>query len=139
MSHASSGAGSTALASICLVATFCAEANCDAAPGVTRAEGRTTVVAFKTQPAQIKVGEVFTLDATVCAKSGAALAVSALKVDATMPAHRHGMNYQPSVVKKEGAYHVSGLVFHMPGSWQFGFDVDTAVGRERVVSSYQLD
>lgn len=133
------GAVSALLAAMSLAAACAAEANCDAAPGVTRAEGRTAVVAFKTVPAQLKVGELFALDATVCTNAGAVLDAISFKVDATMPEHRHGMNYQPSVVKKNGVYQASGLMFHMPGRWQFAFEIDAASGRERVVSSYQLD
>ena len=120
-------------------ATLPAQANCDVAPGVTRVEGRNAVVAFKTQPGQIKVGELFVVDASLCAKNGGTLDATAFKVDATMPEHRHGMNYQPSVVKKDGAYRASGLMFHMPGRWQFAFDVDMAQGRERILSDYRLD
>ena len=120
-------------------ATLPAQANCDVVPGVTRVEGRNAVVAFKTLPGQIKVGELFVMDASLCVKNGGTLDVTAFKVDATMPEHRHGMNYQPSVVKKDGAYRVSGLMFHMPGRWQFAFDVDTVQGRERILSDYRLD
>lgn len=42
--------------------------------------------------------------------------------DATMPAHKHGMNYNPEVVKiTNGHYVISNLVFHMPGVWQIEF------------------
>ena len=75
-------------------ATLPAQANCDVAPGVTRVEGRNAVVAFKTQPGQIKVGELFVVDASLCAKNGGTLDATAFKVDATMPEHRHGMNCQ---------------------------------------------
>jgi len=94
-------------------------------------------IAFTTQPAQIKVGELFSLNATLCPKAGA---VRAFKVDASMPDHRHGMNYQPSVVRKdENAYTASGLMFHMPGRWQLVFEVDSASGRERILADYFLD
>ena len=39
--------------------------------------------------------------------------------DATMPAHRHGMNYQPRIMDVgDGVYQIDGLLFHMPGTWQ---------------------
>ncbi len=41
-------------------------------------------------------------------------------VDATMPAHKHGMNYEPATAKVDsGHYAVENLLFHMPGVWRF--------------------
>ena len=41
-------------------------------------------------------------------------------VDATMPAHKHGMNYKPAMAKIDsGQYEVRNLLFHMPGVWRF--------------------
>lgn len=41
-------------------------------------------------------------------------------VDATMPAHRHGMNYEPRTAKvNNNHYAVKNLLFHMPGVWRF--------------------
>lgn len=46
-------------------------------------------------------------------------AISDVTVDATMPAHRHGMNYQPDITNiGEQAFKAENLVFHMPGHWQ---------------------
>jgi hypothetical protein len=113
--------------------------DCAASSTQPRAEGRTMSIVFQTQPARIKVGELFSLDATVCPKAAAG-AVRAFRVDASMPEHRHGMNYQPSVIRKtENAYSVNGLMFHMPGRWQLVFEVDTAGGRERLLADYLLD
>ena len=44
----------------------------------------------------IVVSRHFALDVVVCPKPGAA-APRSLAVDATMPAHRHGMNYRPTI------------------------------------------
>jgi hypothetical protein len=88
-------------------------------------------VAFRPDPAPIAVSKHFALDVVVCAKSGAA--ATGLGVDAHMPAHRHGMNYRPSVAARGGdRYRVEGLLLHMPGAWEFRFDVRTAQGSERV-------
>ena len=114
-------------------------ADCESGPTRIRAEGRALSIAFTTQPAPIKVGELFSLEATLCPKAGAS-AVRAFKVDASMPDHRHGMNYQPSVVRSgENSYTASGLMFHMPGRWQLVFEVDSAGGRERILVDYFLD
>ena len=42
-----------------------------------------------------------------------------VKVDANMPDHGHGMNYQAELKQvNNGEFIASGLYFHMPGSWQ---------------------
>lgn len=42
------------------------------------------------------------------------------RVDADMPAHRHGMNYRTTVValSPPGRYRAEGLLLHMPGRWR---------------------
>jgi hypothetical protein len=50
-----------------------------------------------------------------------------------MPAHRHGMNYRAHVAAKgEGRYLAEGLLFHMPGRWQFAFDIERPGRVERL-------
>lgn len=45
--------------------------------------------------------------------------IERIKVDATMPAHQHGMNYTPEIARMEnGNFSISGMFFHMPGLWQ---------------------
>lgn len=42
-----------------------------------------------------------------------------LKVDAIMPLHRHGMNYEPKIEKiNDNQFIAQPYVFHMPGTWQ---------------------
>ena len=110
-------------------------AACDAGPGVLRGETPKVALAFRTSPPAIKVGELFSLQAEVCPQAG--VTVTGLKVDAGMPAHKHGMNYQPRVSSTgPGKYTATGLMFHMPGEWQFSFDVETPAGRERIRVDY---
>ena len=81
-------------------------------------------LSYRTQPARISVGEHFALDFSVCAKDGRP-APNAVAVDAWMPAHKHGMNYKPEVKPYgSGRFYATGLMFHMPGLWQFLFDID---------------
>ena len=45
-----------------------------------------------------------------------------------MPAHGHGMNYRPEISmvasdESVSIYKVQGLVFHMPGTWQWDLDL----------------
>jgi hypothetical protein len=94
-------------------------------------------VAFRPDPAPIAVSKHFALDIVVCAKSGAA--ATGLVVDAQMPAHRHGMNYRPTVAARGGGrYRAEGLLLHMPGAWEFRFDVRTTQGSERVALGAEI-
>jgi hypothetical protein len=55
----------------------------------------------------------------------------ALRVDADMPAHRHGMNYRTTVTALgDGRFRAEGLMFHMAGRWRLLFDLPapTAAG-----------
>jgi hypothetical protein len=75
----------------------------------------------------------------VCAK-GQGAAPAGLRVDATMPEHRHGMNYRATVAPQGGGRYVAeGLLFHMPGRWQLLFDVETRGATERLTSDVVLE
>jgi hypothetical protein len=108
------------------------------APG-TRVESERYVVIYRTTPAKIAVGKHFTVDALVCAK-GQGASPTGLRVDATMPEHRHGMNYRPTVAAKgPGRYVAEGLMFHMPGRWQLVFDVEGKGGTDRLATDITLE
>ena len=116
-------------------------ADCGAAlgPHAARAESEHYSVVFRTEPTPVVVGQAFALEAEVCAK-GAAAPPGGLRVDAQMPAHRHGMNYRATVkARGDGQFRAEGLLFHMPGRWQFVFDVDAPGMHERVVKDYALE
>ena len=57
-----------------------------------------------------------------------------------MPEHKHGMNYKPTVKKNatEG-FTATGMMFHMPGRWQFAFEVESTAGRERLLQTVAVD
>ena len=62
--------------------------------------------------------------------------ISDLVVDAWMPAHQHGMNYDPDIeVLSDGRFAISNMVYHMLGLWQL--TVALRAGEERW--SYVLD
>ena len=108
------------------------------APG-TRVESERYVVVWRTTPAKIAVGKHFSVDALVCAK-GQGASSTGLRVDATMPEHRHGMNYRPTVAAKgPGRYVAEGLMFHMPGRWQLVFDVEGKGGTDRLATDILLE
>lgn len=80
--------------------------------------------------APIEVASHFALDVRVCPVDARLLAV-----DATMPAHRHGMNYRPTLKPLgDGRWRVEGLMFHMAGQWELRLDVRSA-GRTQVLRS----
>lgn len=74
-------------------------------------------------PTAIPMAKHFTLSVQLC--DGSAVSKGMLKkVDATMPEHRHGMNYQPRITSLgDGGFRVEGLMFHMSGRWQIEFEV----------------
>jgi hypothetical protein len=92
------------------------------------ASGR--ALTFTSSPSPIPLNAPFTLDVTVLPADGAALDDGLLlTVDATMPAHGHGMNTTPSVTSAtNGSFDVTGMQLHMPGSWRMTFEVAKSEG-----------
>lgn len=84
--------------------------------------------------APIQVGRHFTLDLAVCPPP------ESVRLDASMPAHRHGMNYTPSVVPLGGGrYRAEGLMFHMPGDWQLLFEIRAGGTTERATHDLRVE
>jgi hypothetical protein len=105
--------------------------------GWQQLESARYIVAFRPQAAPA-VGQLFALDLALCAKSGAL--PQRIQVDAHMPAHRHGMNYRPSLQPvAEGVYRAEGLMLHMPGRWEFLFDLSADGRTDRLVAPLDLD
>jgi len=109
-------------------------AACELPPGV-RVESDRIALSYRTIPASIEVGKPFVLELAACPKKGAAVA-ERVKLDARMPEHRHGMNYRVKVVPlANGRYRSEGWLFHMPGRWEFVFDL----GTERLTHSVRIE
>jgi len=79
--------------------------------------------------AEVKASEPFAAVVTLCHEQSSN--VSDFELDARMPSHGHGMNYQPEISLLSSAdgittYNVEGLVFHMTGEWEWsiGFSAD---------------
>lgn len=90
--------------------------------------------AWRVSGAPIAVGRHFALDLQVCPADA-----TLLRVDATMPEHRHGMNYRPSVrATGDGRWRAEGLMFHMPGRWELRLDVQRGGRTERLLDSITL-
>lgn len=97
------------------------------------------VVRIAPSPDPIPLNEFFTVGVTVTGASTPVRADAdvAVAVDATMPAHGHGMNTRPTVDRTGDTQHVArGLLFHMPGEWQIW--VDVGPGRERARFTVQV-
>ena len=116
--------------------TFSVAEACVPALDGTRLESSRFVVAYKSEP--VEVAKHFSLEIAACAKPGHQLPES-LKVDAHMPEHRHGMNYAPAVkALSPGRWRAEGLLFHMPGRWQFVFEIHAAGRTDRLASDFQM-
>lgn len=110
--------------------------------GVT-VEGRYRL-AWRTVPDPIPLSALFDLETTVVdAATGAPVEVGAVRVDARMPDHGHGMATRPladpGVCDAAGAcrhpggvYRTRGMKFHMPGEWVLSFDVEGPAGPGRL-------
>jgi hypothetical protein len=122
---------------LALAASQAAAQTCDL-PGGQKVESPRYWLAYRTKPAQIHVGEHFTIDLVVCPKSGQP-APESVQIDGFMPEHNHGMNYK-AVVKPAagGHYEADGLMFHMAGKWDFIFEVRGEGKADRVTHSVTL-
>jgi hypothetical protein len=88
---------------------------------------------------RIPMAKHFTLDVQLCDNDKASTA-QLTKADASMPAHRHGMNYKP-VIKPQGSgrFRVEGMMFHMAGQWRLVFDVQSGKETLRLNHDVQVD
>ena len=83
----------------------------------------------------VKASTPFAAVVTLCHEQTSE--VSDFELDARMPAHGHGMNYNPdstllSSTDGKTTYNVEGLVFHMSGEWEW------AIGFSAGDEDYQI-
>jgi hypothetical protein len=124
-----------AQALIAAAAALCGAAEACELPEGARAESASYALAYRTVPARIALGEHFALEYTVCPKAGVA-PPALVSADAWMPEHRHGMNYRPGITALGGGrFRAEGLLFHMPGRWEFVFQA----GSERLAHSVRVN
>jgi hypothetical protein len=91
-------------------------------------------LSFAARPSPIPLNKPFALQMAACDVKPDRIAV-----DATMPAHRHGMNYRTTVTQvAPGEFRAEGLLFHMPGEWEFVFDLYFDERRERLTHRVTL-
>ena len=95
------------------------------------------MLALRPEPMRIEVGQPFGLIMNVCTKPGEPAEL--VRVDATMPEHKHGMNYATTVRGLgNGRYRVEGMLFHMPGNWEVTFDVRDGGDIQRLAHDFVL-
>lgn len=108
---------------------------------VRRIDSAQFQLVYKLLPEPVPVGKHFAIDVRLCPKGNVALPAE-VRVDATMPEHRHGMNYRPSVkTLAPGRYRAEGLMFHMPGRWELVFELrgpDPGTAPQRLIQSLQV-
>ena len=93
-------------------------------------------IAYRIDAAKLDVDKMFSVLIHLCA----AQPIERLTAYAHMPEHRHGMNYKPAVVRQaDGSYLATGFLFHMPGKWEFVFEVRGGSKTERFTDSIMVE
>ena len=111
-------------------------ADCDVDKTIM-ASGDGLRLSYQLKPNEIRTGQPFAMTITVCGPDARPF-TGTLQVDAVMPAHRHGMNYRPTVRRLEpGVYRADGMLFHMRGHWQFRFALGADNGTVRLAADHQ--
>lgn len=88
-------------------------------------QGQAVQATWRVAGAPIAVGRHFAIELQLCPADS-----TLRRVDATMPEHRHGMNYQPSLQALGGGrWRAEGLMFHMAGRWELRLDLVAPDGR----------
>ena len=98
-------------------------------------------VSYRTHPASIPLNEPFGVEVVVHdAHDGSVPDDIEFFIDGRMPHHRHGMLREPRITRDDdGTYHVTGMLFHMPGYWEIHFDVTRDGETERAQISLELE
>ena len=123
----------SALSALVALASATAGA-CELPPGV-RLDSERISLSYWTIPAKVAVGQPFVLEIAACPKTGVPVS-ERVKLDAHMPEHRHGMNYRiKAIPMSTGRFHSEGWLFHMPGRWEFRFDI----GGEHLSHSVRIE
>ncbi len=88
---------------------------------------------------RIPMAKHFALEVQLCDQRGIS-AAQLHKADATMPEHRHGMNYRPAITPLgDGRFRVEGMMFHMAGRWELAFEVRNGKEVTRLTHDVQAD
>jgi len=107
--------------------------------GAQKVESARYVLAYRTQPGKIVIGKSFAMDLAICPKGGNP-AADGVQVDAQMPEHGHGMNYKAAIKPAgNGRFRADGMMLHMPGHWEFTFDVKGGGKTDKLTNSLVLE
>ena len=80
-------------------------------------------VRWRTLPDPVPIGRPFAVVFDLCPRRPSTV-IDRVSVDAWMPAHRHGMNYRPTLDgAPPGPIRADGLLLHMAGHWQLVFEL----------------
>ncbi len=99
------------------------------------------VVTWAPVPDPIPFNEAWKLAVTVARAASPTVPESGarLELDATMPAHGHGMNRTPRVITNgDGTFVVEGMLFHMSGEWNLVFHVYVGTEYGQVILRVEL-
>ncbi len=106
--------------------------------GFQRLASADAEVAYRWEPAELKVGHFFAAEVVAC-RAPNSEPVREIRLDATMPAHGHGMNYRPSAAQTApGHYKFTGLMLHMAGTWRVTIDLVQGNKRTRLTHDVKL-
>jgi hypothetical protein len=106
--------------------------------GFVRLASPEAEIAYRWEPAELKVGRFFAADVIAC-RGPEPRPVQSVVVDAQMPAHGHGMNYRPTVAETgPGRFRLTGLMLHMAGTWRLTFDLVQGDRRTRLTREITL-
>ncbi len=127
------------VAALAVAAPAHAEPTCPSeAQGFQRLNTTDAEIAYRWEPAELRVGQFFAAEVVACRAPGQA-PVTRILLEATMPAHGHGMNYRPAAeAAGEGRYRFTGLMLHMPGTWRVSFDLIQGASRTRLTQEIHL-
>ncbi len=125
-----------------ILATAALASNALACPaaeqGFQRLASGDAEVAYRWDPAELKVGRFFAAEVVAC-KAPSSEPVREIRIDATMPAHGHGMNYRPAAAQSApGHYKFTGLMLHMAGTWRVTIDLVQGAKRTRLMHEVKL-
>ena len=129
--------GAGLAASLALLASLAATASaaCPMPPaGASLMADGPVQAAWQAEAGAIAVGRPFVLIVLLCPADA-----QLLRVDASMPEHRHGMNYRSSLKPLgDGRWRVEGLLWHMSGRWELRLDVQSQGLEHRLRQSVLL-
>ena len=126
----------TLLATAMLVASAVACPSAD--QGFRRLASADAEIAYRWEPERLQIGHFFAAEVVACRSPGGE-PVSEIRIDATMPAHGHGMNYRPAATRAgPGHYKFTGLMLHMPGTWRIAIDLLQGPRRTRLTQDISL-